>query len=140
MKKATIILAILFSALNTHIDAQNLTKEQCLKYILDLINTHYQTKTTTLSFTAENIRLEYNNLRFDIRNKDGVSPATFNLSGLIISKEEDDADYLSIRNLLGQTILYRSWAKSPSQKDRLERMLKALKYLSQFAIKDPFGN
>jgi hypothetical protein len=141
MKKATIILVILLSALNTHTDAQNLTKEQCLKYIMDLYNEDNQSRNETRKWTFENIRLEYDNLKFDLRDSDNgkVTGVNFRLTGIYIYNN-DNSGLLNIKNSLEESMRLAIESEKPSEKERIDKMLKALKYLSQFATKDPFAN
>jgi hypothetical protein len=138
MKKATIILAILFSAISTHVDAQNLTKEQCLKYIMDLYS-DIRSSSGGYKWTADNYRLEYDNIKYTYHNDNGTSGETiFNLSGLYIEQSKSGILY-RIKNTKGEEFAMID-NEEPGQKERLEKLLKALKYLSQFATKDPFAN
>jgi len=138
MKKATIILVILLSALVSNADAQNLTKEQCLKYICDMGNEYVQ-NINVEACPLENFRLEYDNIKYEKNCKDGLGKITFNLSGLYI-EQDGSSDWYQIKNSKGEVFISLCSYEKPSQKDRQEKLLKALKYLSQFATKDPFAN
>ncbi|MFZ4455416.1 MAG: hypothetical protein ACOYOT_04270 [Bacteroidales bacterium] len=137
MKKATIILVILFSALTTHVDAQNLTKEQCLKYISDMSNELVQHNTSE-ACPLENFRLEYETLKWEKHCDSSSEHQTLTLSGLYID-QDGTGDWICIKNSKGE-VFKRCDKTAPGQKDRLEKLLKALQYLSKFTTKDPFAN
>jgi len=142
MKKLIFLLSMCLWLVSNNAIAQNLSKEECLKYILDLRN-EISVNHSDPCWVFSNFRLEYDLLKFDCHNtttnKDEIFVFKLSEPIQIIPKTNNGKDELAIYNSSGVVLVVIN-NTIPGQKDRLERMLKAVNYLCKFKTADPFGS